>query len=233
MKKFLNKIANYCANQIFEKPHWGYEFTLSQKLLSIGVIGCVKVFAIGLICSYVCVSCGFSNSGSELTDTVKVEESKEYIVKIVKTYHDTVPDIYEEPVDVIVNDTIKHKTILKLRARVCGLGVEYKYCDVSEINGNDTVWNRAMICSISEHDFNRAYRLYKTEDQYGSPYLKVNEGDGIDELLCVSEKYRKHLSDDIFYFGNEIDSANVKIDLSIKDDWKRARKIVKEHNAKQ
>ena len=76
------------------------------------------------------VALSFVSCGSKSVETKaenQVVEPKTYLVKVLKTYVDSLPETAYENVDVIVNDTIHHKKIMRINTKY-SFAVEYKYC---------------------------------------------------------------------------------------------------------
>lgn len=178
-----------------------------------------------------CGKCEKSEIANTNTETDTVENV--YLVKVLKTYVDSFPEPSYEKVDVIVNDTIRHKEIMHLEAHY-GFAIEYKYCIVNEIAGTDTVWHRVMVGS-DKRSFVDILK-YRTDESSGYDYI-VNEGDQCDEVFKITPGIRqmslKPDSREIFiYYDNEIDSINPIIDEETREIWADARRMAKEYNSK-
>ena len=186
-----------------------------------------------LLTVLVSVSCGGKCEKAEIAETETDTVENVYLVKVLKTYLDSIPEITYEKVDVIVNDTIRHKDIMRVKPRY-SFSVEYKYCIVNDIVGTDTVWHRIMV------EANK--RLYerlaqdKLNDSVGYDYV-VEENSQRDAILNVTSSINQRplrFEDRAIcvYYDNEIDSVNPLIDADIKETWAGVKRMAKEHNSK-
>ena len=189
----------------------------------------MKKILLLLICA---VALSFVSCGNKAVETKKggqMPEPKTYLVKVLKTYVDSLPETSFEKVDVIVNDTIRHKEIMRINT-VYSFAVEYKYC----IEG-DTVWHRVMT-GVNKDDYEQL-KKYKLNESDAYDFI-AEEDDRCDIALKVSSSIRqmsrKYENRDFnVSFDNEIDSLNPIIDLETKEIWDDAVQMVKEHNKKQ
>lgn len=186
------------------------------------------------------VSCSAAKTEKKTDEMVK-EAPYTYLVKILNTYLDTIPEIYSEYVDVIVNDTIRHKEIKRIKTRY-SLSVEYKYCILGDIVGTDTVWTR-VLTAIQKNDF-VAYRSGEHGKNAAYDFIS-EEGDEIDNVFHITESIGAlHMEEDGFFykdpprcyrfiFNDEIDSVCAISDEIAKEEWEHAKMVVNEHNSKK